>query len=110
MWNAADLRGTRDGPAALVTFEGMLRGTIEGAWEGPAIGVIVRRANFGGAGRGAEKCSLGVGWASARRARQLSVDINAETIPCSLTTGLFSTFRVRTAKLQRVNNGANYLG
>ena len=68
MWNAADLRGTRDGPAALATLNGTLRGTIEGAWDGPAIGAVVREASFGGAGRGAEKCSLGAGWASARRA------------------------------------------
>lgn len=61
MWNAADLRGTRDGPAALGTFEGTLRGTIEEAWEGPAIGAVVRGASFGGAGRGAAKCSLGTG-------------------------------------------------
>lgn len=100
MWNAADLRGTRDGPAALVTFEGTLRGTNKEAWEGPAIGAVVRGASFGAAGRGAEKCSLGAGWASARRTRQVSVDINAETLPCSLITGLFSTLRVRTAKLQ----------
>ena len=73
------------------------------------MGAVVRGANFGGAGRGAEKCSLGAGWASARRTRQSSVDINAETVPCSLTTGLFSTFRVRTAKLQWVNNAANHL-
>ena len=79
MWNAADLRGTRDGPVALVTFKGMLRITVDGAWEGPAIGAAVRGANFGGAGRRAEKCSLGAGWVSARRARQLSVDINADT-------------------------------
>ena len=68
MWNAADLRGTRDGPAALATLNGTLRGTIEGAWDGPAIGAVARGAIFGGAGRGAEKCSLGAGWASARRA------------------------------------------
>ncbi len=61
MWNAADLRGTRDGPAALVTLEGTLRGTIEGAAEGPAIGTVVRGASFGGARRVAEKCSLGAG-------------------------------------------------
>ncbi len=58
MWNAADFRGTRDGPAALVTFKGGLRRIIDGAWEGAAIGAVVRGASFGGAGRGAEKCSL----------------------------------------------------
>jgi hypothetical protein len=62
MWNAADLRGTRDGPAALATPEATLRGTTKEAREDSAIGgAIIRGVSFGGACRGAEKCDLGAG-------------------------------------------------
>jgi hypothetical protein len=61
VWNAPDLRGTRDGPAALVKPEAALLGAIEARGRFATGGAIVSAANLGGAGLGAEKCSLGAG-------------------------------------------------
>jgi hypothetical protein len=103
VWNAPDLRGTRDGPAALVKPKATLLGAIEARGRFATGGAIVSGASLGGAGLGAEKCILGAGRVSARNVSQW--DANTSTLlPCSLTTGLFSIFRVRTAKLQIVNN------
>jgi hypothetical protein len=66
VWNAADLRGTRDGPAALVNPAATLLGTIEARGRLATGGATVSGASFGGAGLGAEKCSLGAGRVSTR--------------------------------------------
>ena len=66
MWNAPDLRGTRDGPAALVTLGAALRGAIEARGRLAVAGAIGRGASFGGAGRGAEKWGLGAGLVSTK--------------------------------------------
>ena len=55
MWNAPDLRGTRDGPAALVKPEGALLGAIEARGRFGTGSAIVSGASLGGAGLGAEK-------------------------------------------------------
>lgn len=104
VWNAADLRGTRDGPAALVNPEATLVDAIEARGRLAIGGAMVSGANFGGAGLGAEKCILGAGRVSARNISQWNANISTPVLPCSLTTGLFSMFRVRTAKLQTINN------
>ena len=70
VWNAADLRGTRDGPAALVMPEATPLGAIEARGRFTTDGAIVRGASFGGAGLGAEKCILGAGRVSARSISQ----------------------------------------
>jgi hypothetical protein len=106
VWNAADLRGTRDGPAALVKPGATLLGAIEARGRFATGGAIVSGANLGGAGLRAEKCILGARRVSARK-RQWNANTSTPTLPCSLTTGLFSIFRVRTAKLQVVNNGGS---
>jgi hypothetical protein len=106
-WNAADLRGTRDGPAALVTPGAALPGAIEARGRFATGGANVSGASFGGAGRGAEKCVLAAGRVSARNPSQRDANTIMPTLPCSLTTGLFSIFRVRTAKLQIINNGGS---
>ena len=105
VWYAADLRGTRDGPAALVTPEAALLGAIEARGRFATGGAIVSGASFGAAGLRAEKCILGAGRVSARDVSQWDANTSTPTLPCSLTTGLFSIFRVRTAKLRIVNNG-----
>lgn len=104
VWNAADLRGTRDGPAALAMPEARLLGAIEARGSFGTGGAIVSGASFGGAGLGAEKCTWGAGRVSARNVSQWDANTSKPTLPCSLTTGLFSTFRVRTAKLRTINN------
>ncbi len=65
VWNAADFRGTRDGPAALAKPEAALLGATEARGRFATGGTIVSGANFGGAGLGAEKCSLRAGRVSA---------------------------------------------
>ena len=70
VWNAADLRGTRDGPAALVKPEAALLGAIEARGRFATGGAIVSGASFGGAGLGAEKCTLGAGRVSATNVSQ----------------------------------------
>jgi len=62
---AIDLRGTRDGPAALATPEAALLGAIEARGRFATGGAIDSGASFGGAGLGAEKCILGAGRVSA---------------------------------------------
>ena len=105
VWNATDLRGTRDGPAALVKPKATLLGAIEARGRFATGGAIVSGASLGGAGLGAEKCILGAGRVSARNVSQWDANTtNTLALPCSLTTGLFSTFRVRTAKLRIINN------
>jgi hypothetical protein len=104
VWNAVDLRGTRDGPAALATPEAALLGAIEARGRFVTGGAIVSGASFGGAGLGAEKCILGAGRVSARNVNQWDANTSTPALPCSLTTGLFSIFRVRTAKLRIINN------
>jgi hypothetical protein len=69
MWNAAEIRGTRDGPAALETPEEVLRGAIEARGRLATGGVTVKGASFGGAGRGAEKCGLEAGRVSGKYIR-----------------------------------------
>ena len=98
-WNAADLRGTRDGPAALVRPKAALPGAIEARGSLATGGAIANGASFGGAGLGAEKCTLGAGRVSARNVSRWDANTSTPTSPCSLMTGLFSIFRVRTAKL-----------
>jgi hypothetical protein len=66
VWNAADLRGTRDGPAALVKPEAALVGAIEARGRLTTGGAMVSGASFSGAGLGAEKCILGAGRVSAK--------------------------------------------
>jgi hypothetical protein len=107
MWNAPDLRGTRDGPAALVKPEAALLGAIEARGRFATGSAIVSGASLGGAGLGAEKCILGAGRVSARNVSQWDANTSMPSLPCSSTTGLFSTFRVRTAKLQIINNGGS---
>ena len=58
MWNAAEMRGIRDGPAALVILGAALRGAMEARGRLTTDGTTVRGASLGGAGRGAEKCGL----------------------------------------------------
>jgi len=110
VWNAADLRGTRDGPAALVTPKVALLGAIEARGRFATGGAIFSGASFGGAGLGAEKCILGAGRVvSARNASQWDANTSTPALPCSLTTGLFSIFRVRTAKLRIINNCGEWI-
>lgn len=104
---AIDLRGTRDGPAALAMPKVALLGAIEARGRFATGGAIASGASFGGAGLGAEKCTLGAGRVSARNVSQWDANTSMSTLPCSLTTGLFSIFRVRTAKLQIINNGGS---
>jgi hypothetical protein len=104
---AIDLRGTRDGPAALVTPEATLLGAIEARGRFATGGAIDSGASFGGAGLGAEKCILGAGRVSAKNDSQWDANTSTPTLPCSLMTGLFSIFRVRTAKLRTINNGGS---
>jgi hypothetical protein len=104
---AIDLRGTRDGPAALVMPKVTLLGAIEARGRLATGGAIGSGASFGGAGLGAEKCTLGAGRVSARNVSQWDANTSTPTSPCSLMTGLFSIFRVRTAKLQIINNGGS---
>jgi hypothetical protein len=66
MWNAAETRGTRDGPAALAMPEAPLRGAIEARGRFAIGGAIANGASFGGACLGAEKCNLGAGRVSVR--------------------------------------------
>lgn len=106
-WNAADLRGTRDGPAALDRPN--VPGAIEARGSLATGGAIANGASFGGAGLGAEKCTLGAGRVSARNVSRWDANASMPTSPCSLTTGLFSIFRVRTAKLRVVNKGGSEL-
>ena len=49
-------------------------------------------------------------WPSICEVRQWDRNTTTRTPPCSLTTGLFSTFRVRTAKLQIINYRAGIQG
>jgi hypothetical protein len=65
MWNAAEMRGIRDGPAALVTLGAALRGAMEARGRLTAGGAAARGASLGGACLGAEKCGLGAGRVSA---------------------------------------------
>jgi hypothetical protein len=69
MWNAAETRGTRDGPAALIIPEAGLRGAIEARGRLLVGGAIANGASFGGACLAAEKCGLGAGRVSAKYVR-----------------------------------------
>jgi hypothetical protein len=66
MWNAAEMRGIRDGPAALVILGAGLRGAMEARGRFATGGPTVRGASLGGAGLGAEKCGLGAGRVSEK--------------------------------------------
>jgi hypothetical protein len=62
------MRGTRDGPAALIILllGAALRGAMEARGRLATGAATARGTSFGGAGRGAEKCGLGTGRVSTK--------------------------------------------